>query len=705
MSDLRHYLAATAVACFGATAPTGLATLVLAAASLSGALLATEQCAAAAEFSLASEVGGPGAFVDAQVSLDGEGDDVHRVVVEVHWPAGFSAPQYNSRPDCRFQSGDAGFEYASFVPNGCDPASTCSGFVASTASAEPLPSGALFSCRIRVADSAAPVTYRLTFAGQLAAFGLNGLELPVTGTDGLLAVFPGAVASTGYVVASAGDEASVDIRLTSNVPIASVEHHLMLPPQARLLAAGEDGAACSVGAGIDSDCVNFLPLPPGCTPGTDCTGMRAVIVGACLGQAIPSGTVLYSCEVEVDLAAEEGQYPLQSITGGASNPSGGPVDLSGSDGVLIVDEAAFVKVFAGNAAARPGETASMLASFSTNIDVETVGHRLLFDPEARIAADAGGRPRCTSLASGTESRLDFIPDGCAAGVDCTGIESVVSASGAQPLPASLLLYRCELEVAADAAPGSYALRIENLTASGPDSPNLPGADPLDGVVDVRDTFPATLVVGSVTGQPGARPTIEVTLERTTDVAGTQNDILYSPPVRIAATSHGAPNCRTNPDISHQGTAFAFLPTGCQPESTCVGIRAVVLALNNVDPLPALLYTCEIAIAEDAAPGTYPLDVFNVGASSPNGIVVASTGVSGAVEVVLPTATITATPLATTPSATSTPLATATARATSTPARLALGDDGSCAIVPTGGGLWLLAPPLPLAWLRRRRSHV
>src|SRR5262249_33267955 len=65
--------------------------------------------------------------------------------------------------------------------------------------------------------------------------------------------------------------------------------------------------------------------------------------------------------------------------------------------------------------------------------------------------------------------------------------------------------------------------------------------------------------------------------------------------------------------------FAFEPSPCS-HSECTALRAIVIALDNTDPIPngALLYTCRLDIAPGAAPGTYQLRSSELGASTPDG---------------------------------------------------------------------------------------
>lgn len=230
---------------------------------------------------------------------------------------------------------------------------------------------------------------------------------------------------------------------------------------------------------------------------------------------------------------------------------------------------------------------------------------------------------------------------------------------------------------------------------------------------------AIVHVGSTSGGAG-QPNLsfDVTLETPllgTEVAGTQNDITFSggigAAIQVKALANGKPDCAVNPDIDKTGTSFAFQPSGCTGEA-CTGVRALVLSLGNVDPIPngSTLYTCQIQINNTAAAGTtYPLTCSNAGASDPAGVALTTSCTNGAVEVGGVLGTPTSTPTVTTRPTGGTPTNTPTGgvkTATSTPARpiIIASDDDACAIVSpatTSTGWMVLLPAAALLWLRRR----
>jgi len=147
----------------------------------------------------------------------------------------------------------------------------------------------------------------------------------------------------------------------------------------------------------------------------------------------------------------------------------------------------------------------------------------------------------------------------------------------------------------------------------------------------------TLALSSATGRPGE--TVPITAKLTTaggSIAGTQNDITFDPKALAMARPNGKPDCVANPAIGKEGTAFSFLPAGCRPGvgGTCTSVRALVLSLSGVDPIPtgSALYTCKVQIAPHAALGTAKLSVSRVGFSSPAGQPIDGSGVDGVITI-------------------------------------------------------------------------
>jgi hypothetical protein len=340
------------------------------------------------------------------------------------------------------------------------------------------------------------------------------------------------------------------------------------------------------------------------------------------------------------------------------------------------DDEAFITVYGGTAGLHPGEVGTVPVYLSTTFAVGGLEHTLAFEPQARILADDSGRPRCTTLALGREALITFEPPGCARS-DCTGVRVRLPAlGGLDPFPASTPLYRCTVAAASDAALGAYPLHIAAVIARDPSGAALPLANALDGRVDVLDEFPATIAMDTAVALPGARTVLTARLAVPTGarIAGTQNDVVLGPQVRIPAKPNGRPMCRLNPDILLGGSSFAFIPAGCDPIGECIGIRALVLSVYNVDPIAdgTVLYDCDVAVAPDAAPGQYRLELVNPAAADLDGNPVPVNIADGVVVVQGPAPT--ATPQ---PSATATPTTTAARTVPATPTHRP--GSGGCAV--------------------------
>ena len=188
-----------------------------------------------------------------------------------------------------------------------------------------------------------------------------------------------------------------------------------------------------------------------------------------------------------------------------------------------------------------------------------------------------------------------------------------------------------------------------------------------------------LEISAVDADVGETVTITATLHASDGpIAGIQNDLAFSDGVAVAARDNGRPDCDAVPELGKEGTSFAFQPSGCMPGTDCTGLRAIVLSLSSVDPIPdgSALYTCTVRVAANATAGHHPLQLSNLGASDPEGYAVPFAGIDGAVEVSVLEG--------------SHPSSPATA-------------DSGCQTAPSSSPPAVLSLlPLALLWLRRRR---
>ncbi len=132
-----------------------------------------------------------------------------------------------------------------------------------------------------------------------------------------------------------------------------------------------------------------------------------------------------------------------------------------------------------------------------------------------------------------------------------------------------------------------------------------GSSPLAVTVD---SFPrVTIALGTDSAAAGQVASIDVTLSAIgTDVVGTQNDVVFTSDLRIAAGPNGDPDCAVDAAIGKSLSA-AFFPDGCAA-TDCLGVRAIVFAVDDTEPIPdgSVLYSCNVEVAANAAPGTSDL---------------------------------------------------------------------------------------------------
>ena len=146
-----------------------------------------------------------------------------------------------------------------------------------------------------------------------------------------------------------------------------------------------------------------------------------------------------------------------------------------------------------------------------------------------------------------------------------------------------------------------------------------------------------LTVGDASVLPGSDVLVAVTL--TNDggelVAAVENDLTFDTRVVAVGIDAGEPACTVNAAINKASTRFGFRPPGCVPsQGSCTAVHAVVIALDNVEPIAsgARLYTCRFRIAAAAPPGRYALSNSNVLYAPPPGGDFDAVGVAGYITV-------------------------------------------------------------------------
>jgi hypothetical protein len=435
----------------------------------------------------------------------------------------------------------------------------------------------------------------------------------------------------------------------------------------------------------------------GMATSTNTVGATATSTGSAISTATATGSPISTATATgsaISTATATGSsISTPTATGSAiSTPTatGSPISTATATGPPISTATATATslpidatIIVGSTTGAPGSTVTISVSLETTVPVAGTQNDISFDPRAPIAANGSGKPDCSvnqDIDKGGTS-FAFEPAGCTVGSTCTSVRALVLAldnicpicgtpttecPGVLPCP--VVIYTCRVAIASDAT-GTIPLPCSGAQGSSPDGHPV-GADCTNGSITVAVPADATITIGTAIGAAGNFVPVDVSLDTDLVVAGTQNVITFPPQAAIAAGSNGKPMCSANPDIDKNGSSFAFQPPGCTVGTSCTSVKALILALDNVCPIcgasttecpgvlpcPVVMYTCTIAIAENAADGTYPLTCSNASASDPIGNPLTTDCIDGSVLVgVQPTPTSTAT--ATTsapPTATSTP---------------------------------------------------
>jgi hypothetical protein len=140
----------------------------------------------------------------------------------------------------------------------------------------------------------------------------------------------------GSAAGGAGDTVTLPVSLsTGGWVVAGTQNDIAFAGSAPIQAKTNGKPDCTVNPDIGKEASSFSFHPSGCTPGTDCTGIRAIILSVADPSPIPDGSVLYTCKIKIGAGAPTGIYPLTCSNPGATNPKGAA--FNGTDKVCSGD--------------------------------------------------------------------------------------------------------------------------------------------------------------------------------------------------------------------------------------------------------------------------------------------------------------------------------------------------------------------------------
>jgi len=302
-----------------------------------------------ASIDVGSAAGAPGDQVMVAVTLQTMGATVigtqNRIDFSRDTPI---AATLNGDPDCvvnpAIDKGATGFR---FLPLGCDPKIDCQSvrvFVIAFDNFDPIDDGSvLYTCHIAIAPTAQSGTYVLNNA-EVDASGLAGQPVTTTGSNGSVVVTAVPVASidVGSTSGPPGSTSSVAVTFTllgdPPAAVAGVQNDIGFDPLTPIAALPNGRPRCAVNPDIDKGATSFTFLPMACTPGADCTGVRAFVLSTTDLIPLASGVTLYSCDVAIDPLAAPGTYPLEAAMPLASGLQGQVLSALASNGSVEVTQ-------------------------------------------------------------------------------------------------------------------------------------------------------------------------------------------------------------------------------------------------------------------------------------------------------------------------------------------------------------------------------
>jgi hypothetical protein len=262
-----------------------------------------------------------------------------------------------------------------------------------------------------------------------------------------------------------------------------------------------------------------------------------------------------------------------------------------------------------------------------------------FPATAPIADKANGRPDCTVNPAIDKNGTSFLfrPSGCS-GAACTAVRAVVLATdNIDAIPEDTALFTCRIDVGADVG-SLLAYGLAGVILSDPRGGTVTDARNQDGLVCLyrapAETCPTpraapsapALWIPDQTAAASSAAGITVNLAAGgAEIAALQADVTFPVMAPIAAQANGKPDCTVNPAIDKNATSFFFWPDACSG-ATCTAVRVLVLATDNLDPIPdgAALVTCTVDVSGDSGTRlTY--EIGRVILSDPSGQTVSDAG--------------------------------------------------------------------------------
>jgi hypothetical protein len=310
---------------------------------------------------------------------------------------------------------------------------------------------------------------------------------------------------------------SIDVTLETTAQVAGTQNDITFGGPIRIPPNAQGKPSCHVNPDIDKSGTSFAFQPPGCTSGTDCTGVRALVLALDNVTPIPNNSVLYSCDIEI-ATDTSGTIPLPCSNPGAGDPDGNKLGTDCTNGTITVATGEGAVITIGTVTGAVGDFQSLDVTLNTGVDVGSTQNAINFPPQAAITAGSDGNPICAvNSAIDKTGTFVFQPAGCTVGSSCTAVLATIADTGSKSsIPSGSRLYTCQVAISETAEDGTYPLTCSNASAQDPNGGSVLTSC-VDGsvVVGVQPTPTNTPTntptpTGQTGGTPSATPTPQPT---------------------------------------------------------------------------------------------------------------------------------------------------------------------------------------------------
>jgi hypothetical protein len=163
---------------------------------------------------------------------------------------------------------------------------------------------------------------------------------------GLVALVAGSAAGleatthmeAGTVRGAPGSTRTLSVTLRTDQTILGIQNDVEIPAAATVPTRSDGKPDCRLGDEVPGLVVLSAAFPSDvCDGSADCRVIRFLIIEVDSFDAIPDGTVLYTCPLTIAADAAAGSYPLIVSRTGASDRNGNAVAATGIDGAVIVE--------------------------------------------------------------------------------------------------------------------------------------------------------------------------------------------------------------------------------------------------------------------------------------------------------------------------------------------------------------------------------